>query len=360
MTENIEETVKIYRINSLAVPFYRDFRFSIFVGISIKKIFREFKPDIVHLEDHLFVSRAALSEARRKNINIIATNHFTPYNWIPNLKIKKNSFIYIIVEKILWGYFLNVFNKINNVTVPSNFAKEILRKAGFKKNVVVISNGVDLKKFKIIRNKKDDTILKNTKSLFFLKHGIDTGKLIILSVSRLDSEKRIDRLINAISLIKDKIKLDFQFIIVGKGKEEENLKRLSRKKGMDNNTIFTGRVEEDDLLELYGESDIFISASDVELQGISIMEAMAAGLTVVAAHSMAIPELVQDGLNGYHFEQGNAKDAGDKILRLINNKKIRMEMGLKSELLIKQHDFEKTLDKFEEMYSRCLYYKSFR
>lgn len=87
---------------------------------------------------------------------------------------------------------------------------------------------------------------------------------------------------------------------------------------------------------------------------------IAAGLPVVAADSMAIPELVQDGLNGYLFEKGNAKDAGDKILGLINNKKIRMEMGLKSKLLIKQHDFEKTLDKFEEMYSRCLNYKPFR
>lgn len=351
---NIEETVKVYRINSLAVPFYWDFRFSLFAGIPMKKIFKEFKPDIVHLEDHLFIAQAALSEARRNNINIIATNHFTPYNWIPNLKIKNNSFLSIIVEKILWKYCLNVFNKIDNITVPSNFAKEILKKLGFKKNILVISNGVDLQKFKKRKNKRDNKTLNEIKNALFLKHGIDKNKLKILSVSRLDKEKRIDLIINALSLIKNKTKSDFQFIVVGKGSEEKNLKELSHKKDISNMIIFTGTVGETDLLDLYGASDIFMSASEVELQGISIMEAMASGLPIVAASSMAIPELVKDGFNGYLFEPGNTEDASDKILKLINDKKAREEMGLKSEFLIKQHNFEKTLDKFEEIYFKCL------
>lgn len=80
------------------------------------------------------------------------------------------------------------------------------------------------------------------------------------------------------------------------------------------------------------------------------MEAMASGLPVVAANSMAIPELVKDGINGYLFEPGNAIDASEKILQLASDKKLREYMSLNSLRLIKEHDLEVTLVKFEEIY----------
>jgi len=118
--------------------------------------------------------------------------------------------------------------------------------------------------------------------------------------------------------------------------------------------IFTGFVSKSDLKKLYRVSNIFISASEVELQGLSIMEAMACGLPVIAAKSMAIPELVKDGVNGYLFEPGNEEDAAEKILRLAFDKELQAKMSEKSLELIKKHDIERTLNQFEEIYYRLL------
>jgi glycosyltransferase involved in cell wall biosynthesis len=149
-------------------------------------------------------------------------------------------------------------------------------------------------------------------------------------------------------MLKDKI--DFQFIITGRGVDKENLEKVTLKKNLTDRVVFTDFVPDSELKNLYSLSDIFLTASEVELQGLSIMEAMASGLPVVAANSMAIPELVKDGINGYLFEPGNAIDASEKILQLASDKKLREYMSLNSLRLIMEHDLEVTLVKFEEIY----------
>jgi len=337
---NIESNVTVHRVRSLPVPkiSHQGFSFSVFPRSYIKHIFKEFKPDIVHIADHFFISSAAVSLAKKNKIKVVGTNYFTPYNAIDNLIIKKNSLLYRILEKIFWHYFLNIFNNIDVVTTPTAAAKKIIQDVGLKKQVNVISCGLDIEKFK--KNKPGNEI--------FYKYKINTNKIIFLSASRLDREKRVDVLLEALSMLKDKI--DFQFIITGRGIDKENLEKVTLEKNLTDRVVFTDFVPDSELENLYSLSDIFLTASEVELQGLSIMEAMASGLPVVAANSMAIPELVKDGINGYLFEPGNATDASEKILQLASDKKLREYMSLNSLRLIKEHDLEVTLVKFEEIY----------
>ncbi len=337
-----EGRIIVYRISSLPVIFHKEFRFSPFAFINTGKFFKKFNPDIIHIEDHLFTARAAVRFARKNNIKIIGTNHFTPYNWLYNLNLPDGTFIYKIVKKILWNYFLNLFNKIDVITVPSLYARKILKNSGIKKPVKVISNGLELKEFK--KTTPEDETLS--------KYKIDSKKIILLSASRLDKEKRVDLLINAICKIKDRAY--FHLIITGRGKEKEKLKKITMDKGLSGLVTFTDFITKIDLRNLYHASDIFLTASEVELQGLSIMEAMACGLPVIGAKSMAIPELVKDGINGYLFEPGNEKDAAKKILKLISNKKLREKMSENSLNLINKHDIELTLEEYEKIYYRLL------
>ncbi|MCL4378150.1 MAG: glycosyltransferase [Actinobacteria bacterium] len=339
---SIEEGVFVHRIDSFPVILHKEYRFSPFAGRQVKKIFNDFNPDIIHVADHLFVAKAAIRQAKKKNIKIVGTNHFTPYNWLSNLKIKDNTVLYRIVERILWNLFLNVFNGIDAVITPTETAKSIVEEVGLKKKVTAISNGLDLCNYK--KNKAGDGI--------YDKYKISKQKTILLSVSRLDKEKRVSVLLEAVNTIKDKV--DFQFVITGRGKDKENLEKIVIEKNLSGRIIFTDFIINDELKKLYGISDIFLSASEVELQGLSIMEAMASGLPVVASRSMAIPELVKDGINGYLFEPGNADEAGDKILHLAADKELREKMAQESLFIIREHDIEKTLDKHEEIYRECL------
>ena len=334
----IEDGVSIYRISSLPVIFYKEYRFSPFAGISIKNIYKRLDPDIVHIADHLFVAGAVYKTAKKSKIKTIGTNHFTPYNWLINLKIKRSSGLYKTCEKILWRAFLKMYNKIDFITVPSFYSKKLIQNIGIKKSIEVISNGIDLEMFK--KNKIDENI--------FIKFKIDKNKITFLSVSRLDKEKKVGLLLKALNLIKDKI--DFQFIVTGSGKDKENLEKFVLENDLSGKVIFTDFVSESDLKNLYKISNIFLTASEVELQGLSIMEAMASGLPVIASDSMAIPELVKDGINGYLFEAGNALDASKRIIRLATDKELRNKMSLNSLSIIQEHNIETTLNKFEEIY----------
>jgi 1,2-diacylglycerol 3-alpha-glucosyltransferase len=337
-SRSVEDGVVVHRLNSIPIPYHRVFRSSFFPAFTMDRIFDELKPDIIHIADHLFIGRAAWSSARKNNIRIVGTNHFTPYNWIPNLGIKDRAFIPGMVEKILWTHFAGLFKKIDIITTPTEAARKIIQLKGIESPIKVISNGIDLSMFSGDRPGEQE--LK--------KYGLDPGRMILLSASRLDREKRVDLLIDALGMIKEAA--DFQLIITGTGKELDNLKKRTIDNGLSGRVVFTGIVPEETLNSFYRSSHIFITASEVELQGLSIMEAMAAGLPVVAARSMAIPELVRNGKNGFLFEPGDIRGAAENILRLLEDDPLRQELARNSLDIIKDHDFEKVLDRFETIY----------
>jgi 1,2-diacylglycerol 3-alpha-glucosyltransferase len=339
-----ESGVTVYRLRSIPLPstLQDGIRISLFPKKQVNRIFEEFKPDILHITDHFFISGAAYSLAKENKTPVIGTNHFTPYNFIDNFVKRKKSPMYIVAKNIMWYFMMKIYNGIEMVTVPSEFAKMVIQKAGLIRPVIVISNGIMLEGY-------ND---KSISSGIIDKYKIDKNKTILLSASRLDKEKRVGVLLDACSLIKDKA--EFQLLITGKGKDRKNLETIALKNGISEKVIFTGVIPKSELKDLYRVSDIFLTASTVELQGLSIMEAMASGLPVVASNSMAIPELVKDNINGFLFEPGNAADAGEKILKLINAKDLRQKMSLKSLESIRDHDINLILSKMEEIYKSLL------
>jgi 1,2-diacylglycerol 3-alpha-glucosyltransferase len=330
-----ESGVTVYRLKSTPIPaqIQEGVRINLFPKRQISRIFKEFKPEILHITDHFFISGASYSLAKENKIPIVGTNHFTPYNFIDNFVKRKKSPMYIIAAKSMWHAMMKIYNDIEMVTVPSEYAKMIIQKAGLKKPVMVVSN-------------------KSINSGIVDKYKIDKNKTILLSASRLDKEKKVGVLLDACSYIKDKA--EFQLLITGKGKDRKNLEAIALKNGISDKVIFTGVVPKSELKDLYRVSDIFLTASEVELQGLSIMEAMASGLPVVASNSMAIPELVKDSVNGFLFEPGNSADAGEKILKLINDKALRQKMSRCSLENISNHDIHIILAKMEEIYKSVL------
>ncbi len=337
---SLESGVTVYRLKSTPIPaqIQEGIRVNLFPKKQIKRIFEEFKPEILHITDHFFISGAACSVAKENKIPIVGTNHFTPYNFINNFVKRKKSPIYIIAAKSMWHALMRIYNDIEMVTVPSEYAKMIIQKAGLKKPVIVVSNGIKLEGY-------ND---KRINSSIVDKYKIDKNKTILLSASRLDKEKKVGILLDACAYLKDKA--EFQLLITGRGKDRKNLEAIALKNGISDKVIFTGVVPKSDLKNLYRISDIFLTASEVELQGLSIMEAMASGLPVVASNSMAIPELVKDSVNGFLFEPGDSIDAGEKILKLIKDKALRQKMSLGSLKNINDHDIHIVLARMEGIY----------
>ena len=304
-----------------------------------KRAIMDFKADVVHLQSHFSVGRSGFCAAREMDIPVIGTNHFMPENLVHYLHLPFG--LEYLASRFAWSYFRFTFDKLDRVTAPTETAANLLRDIGIKKDVVAISNGVDLSRF------NPNNFNKKSKNKFGLPN-----KPILLYVGRLDKEKNIDLVLRAFRSIADCV--DAHFAIAGKGVISKQLKKLSDKLELGERVTFLGFVPDESLPELYACSDCYVTACTAELQSIATMEAMASGLAIVAARAMALPELVKDGENGYLFEPGDIKAMSACIHKIFSNPILKEKMSNKSLEYIKIHDINHVVDKFESVYAAAI------
>lgn len=332
--ENLKN-LRIFRIQSVSLkPIHPYFRAILKPGLNkmMTKIIDEIKPDIIHINNHMSLGRTALTIAKKKNIPIIGTNHFMPENL---LEYFPKSFGKPLT-KIMWNDFLGVFNRLDYVTAPSKIAIKMIVDMGLITPRKVISNGLDLKTFKKCKVDSD----------FYKKYKINSKIPTFLFVGRLEVDKNIDIILKALNIILRKC--DVQVVIVGKGKDEKKFIQLSKELDLGKKAIFTGRVPDSDLRKFYSMANIYIGSGTAELQGLAVMEAMASGLPVLAVNAIALPELVENDVNGYLFEL-DEHDLAKKMLKILSNKNI-VKMGEESLKKIQAHDKNKVISIFEKLY----------
>ncbi len=335
----------IQGIRSIPIIVYKDFRVCVpgLIGKSVKKIISLFRPDIVHIQSHFFLCRETLRQSKKMKIPVVGTNHFMPENLIHYLHLP--SFIARELQRLAWLDFKRIFKHVDVVTTPSQTAALLLKKIGIKQKVIPISCGIDLCRFKPLA---EISSIKDIRQ----KYNIPLEKNTLLYVGRLDKEKNLDLIIQGFSRVYNTYNL--HLVICGKGAEETRLKELVRSLKLENNVIFTGFVEDEDLPSLYASCDCFIIAGTAELQSIVTMEAMASGLPIIAVNAMALPELVHPGINGCLFETGDVIGVSDCIKRIFQDTRVMEEMKKASIDIIKGHDIEKTIDKYEIIYQELI------
>lgn len=335
------EGISVVGITSIPVLVQKNFRFSpsVFVKRKIKKALKDFKPDLVHIQSHFFLSRTVAQTARKLNIPVMGTNHFMPENLVHFLHLPKKP--EEILKRFAWKDFKRIFNKLSIVTTPTHAAAKLLRDNGFTKPVLPISCGIDTEKF---NTKKDGSSLRK-------KYWIP-NKSALLYIGRLDKEKNVDTLLKAFAQVAKKT--DSIFVIGGTGAEKENLQNIAKDLKIDKNVIFLGFVPDKDLPLFYHLGDCFVIAGTAELQSIVTLEAMASGLPVIAVNAVALPELVKHGKNGYLFNINNTKILSKYMYNILSNKKLRQKMAAESLKIIKKHDIKNTVRHFEKLYRKLI------
>ena len=129
------------------------------------------------------------------------------------------------------------------------------------------------------------------------------------------------------------------------------LNTIFKKKEIALHTRFLGYIHGDEKIKIFIESDIFILPSYSEGLPITMLEAMAAGLPIIATPVGGIPEILENGKNGFLIKPGDYKTLAKKILILTNNKKLRQKMGKNNlEKIKKQYDREIIFKKLSNIY----------
>lgn len=333
------------KIFGLELPhlFYKEgLKVSVFPSPEIKKILNNFKPDVVHVQVSDPIGLSVVSYARKNHIPIVTTEHNQPEVITESLKMPKP--VRRPVNALLSSYFRNRQSKSDFVTMPTEQAiHSLLKKHELGIPIAAVSNGVDLSNFKPGK----------APSKIYEKYKIPKTSPIILYIGRVDPEKRVGTIISAFNQAR-RVVPKARLVIVGDGVDKMRLEKMVKKLSLENDVMFLGRVLPPDLYELYKTGTVFATASEIETQGIVLIEAAASGLPLIAVNKGAVGEVCINGKNGFLCEPGNINEIANAMIKTLSDKKLQDKLSKNSIKIAAEHDLERTLDKFINIYNKVI------
>ena len=291
----LENDGKILRLPSMQLANCYDYKVTSVYPIKAINIIKKMNLDVIHSNVEFTIGIFARIVSSQLSIPLVHTYHT---NWEDYTHyITKNRKILDEICKRSIKY-LSVFFEDKTVTeliVPSNKIYNLFKdKYKFTKNIHIVPTGIETQKFY-----KESFNIKEVNSLK-RKLGIKRKDFVILTISRLAKEKSVDQIILNHQKLVSKIS-NLKLLIVGDGPDTSKLKDLVKKLGIENNVIFSGKVNFEQIPIYYQLGDIFVSASHTETQGLTVLEAISASLPVVAINDPSFVNSVINDLNGYLY-----------------------------------------------------------
>lgn len=334
----------IGRVNVIHLPgahlafIHKDLRLAVGYRRMLQRLFDEIAPDVVHVQDPSPFCQHAVQEARRRGIPAVATHHPGPEIGAPYFARLPRPFKYG-VEVIAWRFVARHLNRADAVTVPSRYSAQMLAAHGIRRPVQAVSCGIRLKEFTLPSEIDRRQVLQT--------FGLPADQVIGLYVGRVDVEKRVNILIEALAHLNDP---RFHLAIAGVGASLPAIRRLIRRYGLQERVHLLGKVAHPALPALISACDIFLMPGDAESFSIATLEAMACGKPILAANASALPELVSHRQNGYLFQPQNPLSAAEGMRWLLENRARWAVMGKVSRQRAEQHRLERTLARYESLY----------
>ncbi len=272
---------------------------------------------------HVHIAQAGIPEialliAKLKNLPLVA--HF-------HLDVNATGTFGMLLP-FYKRYFLGpVLRRANKVIVFSKEQAATVQKiyAVKETSIVIIPNGVG-------------------KEFFYREpRQLPKNKLHLLYIGRLNGQKRVDRLIDAVALLK----IPYQLTIVGDGEDRNQLEAQTRRLGLTDVT-FEGKKYGDELRTYQRQADVFVLPSDIEGMPLVVLEAMAAGLPILGSNVLGIRELVKD--TGILVKHPSPETFAKAITGLWNNREQLTELSKKGLRKAEQYTWTKLVDRLEEVY----------
>ena len=254
----------VFRVSSVPFVSFTDRRIAFRGLFQATKIAKEVKLDIVHTQTEFSMGMIGKYVAHSLGIPAIHTYH-TMY---------EDYLHYVLNGHLLKPYHVKQFTKaylhnMDGVVAPSERVKETLTRYGVTIPMRIIPTGVDL-----------TAINENPRRDVRKELGIDSNEKVILTLSRVAAEKKIDQILDVLPTVLES-EPNVKFVIAGDGPDVQPLKDQVARLSLEDYVIFAGSVEHSDVGNYYRMADLFVSASDTETQGLTYIEALAAGTKCV-------------------------------------------------------------------------------
>lgn len=279
----------IFRYPSLPLPLPGDIAAALPVSPFVDQLLPALKLDVIHTHHPVLLGQTAVRKAAELNLPLIFTFHtqyweYTHYVPFPQETIQE------FLKNAVHRWLRDFIQKCQHMIIPSESLKDILMKEyGLSSRYTVIPTGTNLEPF----------LQADGKSLRAEKGWKD--ETVLISVGRLAPEKNWDTLLQAFAKVyRDHPKV--RLVLVGDGTARQSLEALAGELGISDRVTFTGALPFDEIPRYLKAADLFAFASVTETQGLVTIEAMAAGLPIVAVDGPGTRDIVEDGKQGFLVE----------------------------------------------------------
>ncbi|MBU0732184.1 glycosyltransferase family 4 protein [Patescibacteria group bacterium] len=290
-----------------------------YIPSSILKIIK-YKPDIIHAHSFIPGIIAKLTRIFIKKPILLTVHGTTQFTSPKSIRAK--------IEKWLEKIITTKFEYNQEISVAQNF----LKLPNKNKDIAIVPNGVDIQIFDDVQAGKYD-------------------KFTLIFVGRFDYVKGLDLLIEAIKELKDQ---DLQLNLIGNGYEEKNLKALVEKNKLENKINFLGRLSGGDLITEIKKSHALILPSRSEGFPLTILEAWAAKIPVIATDVGENSYLITKG-NGFLIKPNSISEIQSGIVKAVENSDRLEEMGKNGyNLVVEKFSWDKSAQSLKVIYEQSI------
>lgn len=272
--------------------------------------------------------------AKRKNVPFVITHHGDWIGGFGTLGRRAGVFLY---NHFLCDWLFSQSDKVIALSKSHLASSKILRK--YQDRTTIIPNGINARDFEISQSQDE---CKTTLNL-------PLDKKIILFFGSLTPRKGPQILLSAMKSVLRRHP-DAYLVLSGNGSLKENLIATATKNSLKDSVIFTGYVPENLKPSYYRAADIFVLPSFSEAFPLTLLEAGAAGLPIIATDVGGVSDILHDGINGVITKTGDPEDLADKIVSLLDDDELREKLGKKGQMLAEQYSWEKVAEETEKVY----------
>ena len=270
---------------------------------------------------------ARISEAHLVHAH---TSHAHTLTWLSALQTGLPAVVSRRVDfPIRRGYFARAkyLSPVVHYISISEAVKRVLMVGGVDEGRIAIAHsGIDPARYEFRQGPRNETEAA--------RWGAKPGTPLILNVAALTDHKDQRTLLRAADLLRKKV-ADFRLVIAGAGELEKPLKELTQQLELTNHVVFAGYVEQ--LAPLYAAANLFVMASHLEGLCTSILDAMLAGVPVVATRTGGIPEIVEDGKNGILVPPRNPEALADAISSALAQPNLLSQFAKEGNATVHEH-----------------------
>lgn len=307
---------------------------------------KDMELDVLHAHTEFGIGIFARLVSRLLSLPITITYHTTYEDYTHYVNVFKSKSFDKFAKKTVSKLSKIYIDSADAIISPSEKTKKMLIGYGVKNEIHVIPTGLDLDYF--------DPKHSSDESLFQLKQdlSISLNDKVILFVGRIAKEKSIDLVLEGFNEI-DQTIVSSHLVIVGGGPELEALKQQASLYPSKDKIHFLGKIPNDQVAKYYHMSDVFVSASITETQGMTFIEAFASHIPVFAREDDVLKTLIQENETGYYFK--DAQEFAQKMEHYFGLSNIQVK-NIQERCILRTLDYrqEMFVDKVLNVYRRAI------